>query len=554
MTTAHTADAYFVHPTASVEAQASIGAGTKVWHQAHIRAGARVGRDCVIGKNVFVDAAAVIGDRCKIQNNVSVYSGVTLADAVFVGPGAAFTNDLRPRSSNTDWRITETTVDAGASIGANATLVCGVHVGRSAMVAAGAVVTRSVQPHQLVRGNPARPAGWVCWCGEVVSRATEQPADLRCAQHTESATTEAPIPISVVRLGQDVERSVLEVLRSGQLAQGRTVRALEEEFAAAHDVAHAVAVNNGTSALVAAIRALGIGPGDEVITSPFSFVATLNAVLESGATCRFADIGPDFCIDPAAAAALITPRTRALLPVHLYGLPADMDALMPLARQHGLAVVEDAAQAHGARVNGRAVGSFGVGCFSFYATKNVMCGEGGMITTNDDVLADRLRVLRNQGMRARYQYEMPGHNYRLTEVQAAIALPQVRALGEITAARRRNADRLTAGLSDLPGVLLPHVPEGREHVFHQYTIRLIATGRTRDEIAARLADRGIGTGCYYPALMHDYDCYRSHPQVVVDPTPRAQEACAQVLSLPVHPHLSAADCDRIVTAVREALR
>ena len=363
------------------------------------------------------------------------------------------------------------------------------------------------------------------------------------------------IPISVVEIGPDEESLVLEVLRSGRLAQGPKVEELEQRFAATHGVEHAVAVNNGTTALVAALQALGIGPGDEVITSPFSFAATLNAVLESGATARFADITEDFCLDPDQVEPLLGERTRVLLPVHLYGLPADMPRFEELARERGPAIVEDAAQAHGARIAGRSVGSFGVGCFSFYATKNVRCGEGGMITTSDADLAHRLRVLRNQGMRARYDYEVPGHNYRLTDLQAAIALPQVDRLQETNDVRRANAAHLSEGLRSVPGLRVPEGPTGREDVFHQYTVRVSAGAAVdRDGLVAALADRGVGAGVYYPRLVHDYDCYREHPQVVVDETPVAARAAREVVSLPVHPYLSGADLDRIVDAVAEVLR
>ena len=363
------------------------------------------------------------------------------------------------------------------------------------------------------------------------------------------------IPISVVEIGPDEESLVLEVLRSGRLAQGPKVEELEQRFAATHGVEHAVAVNNGTTALVAALQALGIGPGDEVITSPFSFAATLNAVLESGATARFADITEDFCLDPDQVGSLLGERTRVLLPVHLYGLPADMPRFEELARERGPAIVEDAAQAHGARIAGRSVGSFGVGCFSFYATKNVMCGEGGMITTSDADLAHRLRVLRNQGMRARYDYEVPGHNSRLTDLQAAIALPQLDRLAGINEARRSNAAYLSEHLRDVPGLRLPEVPAGREHVFHQYTVRITEEAAVdRSAFMAGMTERGVRTGIYYPKLMHDYDCYRDHPQVVVDETPVAARAAREVVSLPVHPHLSRADLDRIVDAVAEVLR
>jgi perosamine synthetase len=369
-----------------------------------------------------------------------------------------------------------------------------------------------------------------------------------------TAVTLPTIPISAVLLGDDEETLVLRVLRSGRLTQGPMVEQLESEFARAHGVPHAIAVNNGTTALVAAMQAIGIQPGDEVITSPFSFVATLNAILEAGGTARFADVDENFCLDPAAVEALVTTRTRAILPVHLYGLPADMAGLAAVAQRHGLAIIEDAAQAHGARIGQRRVGSFGIGCFSFYATKNVTAGEGGMVTTGDARLADRLRLLRNQGMRARYQYELIGHNYRMSELSAAVAIPQVRRLDEITAARQRNARALSAGLAGVPGLVVPSAPEPRSHVYHQYTIRVTPrAGRTRDELAAELARLGITTGVFYPRLVHDYDCYRGNPHLSVDPTPRAAAYTAQVLSLPVHPALTGADLERIVLGVQKVL-
>ncbi len=362
------------------------------------------------------------------------------------------------------------------------------------------------------------------------------------------------IAISAVSLGAEEEQLVLEVLRSGRLAQGPKVEEFERRFAAAHDVEHAVAVSNGTIALVAALQGLGIGPGDEVVTSPLSFVATLNAILECGATARFADIDEDFCLDVDAARAVFGERTRAVLPVHLYGLPADMPRFERLAEERGVALVEDAAQAHGARVGGRAVGSFGVGCFSFYATKNIMCGEGGMITTNDTALADRLRILRNQGMRTRYQYEMAGHNYRLTDLQAAIALPQLQRLDSVNAVRRTNAAYLSEHLRTVPGLRVPEVPAGREHVFHQYTVRITPEAAVdRDAFVAALSARGITAGVYYPRLMHDYDCYRDDPRVVVDDTPVAARIVTETVSLPVHPRLSPDDLARIVAGVTEVL-
>ena len=362
------------------------------------------------------------------------------------------------------------------------------------------------------------------------------------------------IPITTVRLGAAEEASVLEVLRSGMLAQGPKVARLEELFCSMAGTRHAVAVNNGTTALVAALQALDLAPGDEVVTTPFTFVATLNAALEAGATVRFADIGlDDFGLDPASVTEALTDRTRVLMPVHLYGQAADMTALAPVAADNGLALVEDAAQAHGAEVDGRRVGGFGQACFSLYATKNVTTGEGGVITTDDDHLADRLRLLRNQGMRARYQYELAGHNYRMTDLQAAVGVPQMERLDEITEARRANAAFLDDGLAGIPGLVTPREMAGRRHVYHQYTVRVTDEAPlTRDELADRVAEDGVGSGIYYPRLVHDYACYADHPAVVVGDTPNAARAAAEVLSLPVHPHLVGDQLERVVAAVRRA--
>jgi len=362
------------------------------------------------------------------------------------------------------------------------------------------------------------------------------------------------IPVSSVDVPAEAEELVLDVLRSGMLASGPRVAELERLAADMAGTRHALAVNNGTTALVLALEALQLQPGDEVVTSPFTFVATLNAILEAGATARFADIGDDFCVDPDAVAAAVGARTKVLLPVHLYGQPADMDRLAPLAAEHGLHLVEDAAQSHGAAVGDRRVGSWGTGCFSLYGTKNVTTGEGGLVTTDDDSLADRMSVLRNQGMRARYQYEVPGHNYRLTDLQAAVGIPQLRRLDDINKRRNENAARLTEGLTGVPGLLPPVVAPGRHHVWHQYTVRITADAALgRDEFVDALTERGVGAGVYYPRAVFDYDCYRDHPRVVVTDCPTTERVAAEVVSLPVHPKVGPDDLDTIVSTVREVL-
>jgi perosamine synthetase len=240
--------------------------------------------------------------------------------------------------------------------------------------------------------------------------------------------------------------------------------------------------------------------------------------------------------------------------VHLYGQTADAPAFLDLAQRRGLALVEDSAQSHGATIGGRAAGSFGIGCFSFYGTKNLTTGEGGILTTDDDTIADRLRVLRNQGMRARYQYEMAGHNYRLTDLQAALAIPQLDRYESAVKRRQANAATLSAGLADVPGLVVPRELEGRSHVWHQYTVRVTADAKvSRDELAAKLLEAGVGNGIYYPKLVFDYPTYLEHPRVRVSDVPVAARIVTEVLSLPVHPRVSEDDAARVVEAVRSIL-
>ena len=352
------------------------------------------------------------------------------------------------------------------------------------------------------------------------------------------------IPLSRPWIGPEEREAVLEVLDSGMLAQGPRVAAFEDEFSRVTGARHSIATSSGTTGLHLALLAHGVGPGDEVITSPFTFIASVNTILFTGATPVFADIDAvTFNIDPAKVEAAITPRTKAIMPVHLYGQACDMDEICGLARRHGIALVEDAAQAIGATYRGRHVGRFGTGVFSLYATKNVTSGEGGMITTDDDDLADHLRLLRNHGMRKRYEYEMLGYNFRLTDVLAAIGLAQLKRMPEATRRRRMNASFLNA---EIESVITPTVKEGRDHVWHQYTVRL-QEGADRETALTSLADAGVGAGIFYPNGAHRFPHVR---QVVGDiDLPVTDEVAASVISLPVHPLLERADLERIVSAV-----
>jgi perosamine synthetase len=322
------------------------------------------------------------------------------------------------------------------------------------------------------------------------------------------------------------------------------VARLEEQFAQVCGTRYGVATSSGTTALHIALLAHGIGPGDEVITTPFTFIATVTPILFVGARPVFVDIEEDtFNIDPALIEAAVTPRTRAVIPVHLFGYPCDMDALMDIARRHNLLVIEDAAQAIGATYHGKAVGGFATGCFSLYATKNVAAGEGGMITTDDDALADRCRMLRSHGMRRRYYYETLGYNFRTSDLHAAIALAQMDRLEAFTAERRANATYLSTHLTS---VITPPVRDAYGHVWHQYTVR-VDGGLDRDTAARQLNEAGVGTGIFYPVPVHHHGFIRD---VVGDVhLPVAERLAKEVLSLPVRPGLSQADLEQIVEAV-----
>ncbi len=350
------------------------------------------------------------------------------------------------------------------------------------------------------------------------------------------------IPAAKPLIGDEERAAVDRVLRSGMIAQGPEVAAFEREFGEQLVGGRAcVAVSSGTTGLHLGLLAAGIGPGDEVIVPSFTFAATANSVALTGATPVFADIDPDtYCLDAASVEAAITERTAAIMPVHLYGHPADMTALGALAAARGVQLFEDAAQAHGATWNGAPVGTFGTfGMFSLYPTKNMTSGEGGMVSCATPEVVRQVQLLRNQGMEKRYENEVVGFNARMTDVHAAIGRVQLGKLPAWTQQRQANAEFLSANLQ---GVGVPHVADGATHVWHQYTIRV---PQDRDGFAkALLEEHGVGSGVYYPIPNHQLPSFGLEFDL-----PVTREACAQVLSLPVHPSLSQDDLERIVAGV-----
>jgi dTDP-4-amino-4,6-dideoxygalactose transaminase len=352
------------------------------------------------------------------------------------------------------------------------------------------------------------------------------------------------IPIARPLLGPEEQALVAETLASGSLAQGPRVRELEERFADFIGVPHAVATSSGTTALHLALLAAGVGPGAEVITVPFTFIASASSVVYTGARPVFVDVDArSFTMDPSQVEAAITPHTRAIMPVSLYGQPADLPVIEDIAQRHGLAFIEDAAQSHGAALDGRRSGSWGQGVFSFYPTKNMTTGEGGMITTADLDVAEWARLRREHGMKVRYHHDVLGYNFRMTDIHAAIGLAQLDKLPAFNARRIAIAGRYTQSLR---GVVTPWQRPGATHVYHQYTLRVLK----RDAFVERLRERGVGTGVYYPIPVH-----RQQPFIDLgygdQSFPVSELLSEEVVSIPVHPGLSDEDVDAVIAAVNE---
>ena len=358
------------------------------------------------------------------------------------------------------------------------------------------------------------------------------------------------IPIAKPFIGDEEIKEVEAVLRSGFIAQGPKVAEFEEKFAEYIGTRHAIATSSGTTALHVALLCAGIGKGDEVITTPFSFAATANSVLYAGGKPVFVDIDPKtYNINPEKIEEAITDKTKAIMPVHLYGQPADMDQICKIAEDHDLKVIEDAAQAHGAIYHGKKVGSIGdMACFSFYPTKNITTGEGGIITTDDDAFDKDARAIRAHGESERYEHVTLGYNFRMTDIAAAIGVIQLKRLEEFNEKRIENAEYLTEHINSIKGIESPYVAQNIRHVFHQYTVR-VKDGK-RDELKEFLNNEGIGTGVHYPRTIYNQKLYEDLGYTA--DCPEAEKAAAEVLSLPVNPALSAEDFGKIVSVLQDA--
>ncbi len=365
------------------------------------------------------------------------------------------------------------------------------------------------------------------------------------------------IPINAPQIGEEEIEAVVKVLKSGMLTHGLgagpMVTEFENSFAKFVKAKHAVAVNSGTAALHISLMEAGIKAGDEVILPSFTFVATAEVVVMAGAKPVFVDIDPEtYNVSPKLIEEAITRKTKAIMPVDLYGLPADMQPIKEIAGKHGLSVIEDAAQAHGATYKGKPAGALAdAACWSFYKSKNMTTGEGGMITTNNDEMAENMRFIRSHGEKEKYKSLMLGHNYRMPEIEAAIGCVQLKKLPKFLAKRRENAKRLTEMLRKAERLQLPKEPKGFEHSWYLYTVRLKdARGKERDAIVEELKRKGIETGVYYVNPIHLMPYYSSFGKYRL---PETEKTAKQVFSLPVHPGVTEEQIDFIGETVLHLL-
>lgn len=363
------------------------------------------------------------------------------------------------------------------------------------------------------------------------------------------------LSISCPTIGNAEIKRVTKVLKSGLIAQGPEVEKLEIFFAQYCGVKYAVAFNSGTAAIHAGLYALDIQEGDEVIAPPFTFVATASPILMQKAKVVFADISEtDFCLDPLEVKKKITHRTKAIIPVDLYGQIYNSEAIGTLAQRYGLKILEDACQAVGAERNGKKAGSFGqAAAFSLYATKNITCGEGGILTTNDFVVAEKAKRLRHHGQSEKQQYEYVdlGYNYRMTDIQAAIAIEQLKKVDQLNERRIHNAEQLTAGLVNIPGLILPMVQKNTHHVFHQYTVRITEAFKTsRSSFIDYLHRKGIGAGIYYPKPLHLCQLFSNYGYQQGD-FPVSEKIAKEVVSLPIHPYLTQQNIKYMISTINK---
>jgi dTDP-4-amino-4,6-dideoxygalactose transaminase len=553
-----------MNPCNSISADVKLGENVQLSKFINLY-GCEIGAETKIGAFVEIQKNARVGKRCKISSHTFICEGVTVEDNVFIGHGVMFINDTYPRATaaggslqtEADWKVEETLVGKGASIGSNATVLANTKIGENAIVGAGSVVTKDVPRNAVVAGNPAR-----------ILRLIPDPNE--CGNH--DAIPFLDLITQHLELEHELVGAFREGLHTAGFVGGAVVEKFEEAFAQFADCSHAAAVSSGTDALRFAIMACGIEPGDVVLTVPNTFIATAEAISQSRAIPEFVDVDEQTynmsvpmlerflekqCVRNSSGA-LISLRSgrpvKAIIPVHLYGQMADMDAILGLASRYGLIVIEDACQAHGAEYFSKRLnrwvkaGSMGqAAAFSFYPGKNLgACGEGGAVTTNDPDVLEKVKMLRDHGQVKKYFHAMEGYNGRLDTIQAGILSAKLPHLPAWNEKRRDRATEYSRLLSKHDGVKTPYEPPWSRAVYHLYVIR---TGN-RDGLIQHLKDAHISTGIHYPIPLHLQRAYLSLNYALGD-FPVTERAAGEIVSLPMYPHLTEIQQARVAAEIME---
>ena len=536
-----------------VYAGVTIGENCQVSHSAFIREHTSIGDSSSVGLNVIIEHHCSIGKNVRIQGQAGISEYTVIEDDAWIGPRVLTMNVLHPTCPRAKECLSGPIIRKGAIIAANVGITPGVEIGAKAFVGAGSIVSKSVAMGDIVFGNPARKVGRVdqieCPYGMMGGKS---PYSLKDEDSESGAPSLKDIPLIDLAvqhqsLKQQIRIAMDRVILNTRFINGQEIDEFEGSFADFSGVKHAIGVSSGTDALIVALKALGIGAGDEVITVPNSFIATVEAIIAVNATPVFVDVDERYCtMDPVLLESKITPRTKAVIPVHLYGQMAPMREIIDIARRHGLKVVEDAAQAHGARLEGMSAGQWGdVACFSFYPGKNLGAyGDAGAVVTNDEMLAKKIAMLRDHGRSGKYESAMVGGNCRLDTLQAAVLNVKLPKLNKWNEDRRKLAAYYTENLADLP-LLCPSQSPGADHVYHLYVVRF----SDRDKLATHLKQLGIASGIHYPLPLHLQPAlsFLGHKE---GDFPVTEMLSREILSLPMFPEMTQSDANRVVEGVK----
>lgn len=521
-----------------------IGNNFQTGHHVLIREQNEIGNNVSIGSYSDIEHHITIEDYVRIHSKVFVPEYTVLKANAWIGPGVMMTDAAYPRSVRVKEQLKGPTIEASAKVGAGAIVLPAVTVGSGALVGAGSLVTHDIPPGMVAFGSPAKPIKPV---SELRYRDT---GELVYPQTTEQQKQKKHIPLvdlhaQYLAIKPDIDAAISRVIAHSAFIQGEEVEGFEREFAEFCGMRYCVGVSSGTSALELTLKVLGIGPGDEVITTPLTFIATAEAIINVGAVPKFVDIDEQtYNLDPRFIESAITPRTKVILPVHLYGQPADMLEIYQIARRSNLFVIEDAAQGHGAEVAGHRV-PLQIGAFSFYPGKNLGAyGDAGAIVLNDENLTSRLKSLRDHGRISKYEHTLVATSARLDGLQAAILRAKLPYLPAWIKRRRELAHLYTQSLQDLP-VLVPYEDGRGRHAYHLYVIRLAA----RDQLAQYLQEAGISTGIHYPVPLHLQPVYQYLGYRAGD-FPVAERVAGEILSLPLYPELGNEQVSEICNQIR----